>query len=341
MTIADLGRVVRFAVPFAAAMALAPAARAGDKALAESLFMEGKQLLQAGQNGAACQKFAASQEQDPAPGTLLNLGRCNEALGKLASAWVAYKDAETLARTLGRSEQEALATERATAILPRISRLRIVPPPSSVPGLTVRRNGEPMSTASLGSAAPVDPGNYTVEASAPGYAPATATAQVVKEGETVSLEIPNLVKAAQTNATAGNAPGSAASTAGTASSLTADSGRSSNGTLGWVLVGAGSAVMIGGGVAGMLAIQQAKDAEQDAALCPGKVCTPEGRKEIDAAKTKALISTVGIGAGVAAVGLGAYFLLTDRSGDPRTERSATLVPSPIPGGAALLMEGVF
>src|SRR6476619_3478469 len=94
---------IRFtsAVCFSIPLLLAGTASAGDKALAESLFDAGRQLMQAGDFQQACPKFAESQRQDPSPGTLINLAKCYEGLGRTASAWADDKEAATLARTMG------------------------------------------------------------------------------------------------------------------------------------------------------------------------------------------------------------------------------------------------
>ncbi|HSN98359.1 MAG TPA: hypothetical protein VLS89_08675, partial [Candidatus Nanopelagicales bacterium] len=98
-----------------------------------------------------------------------------------------------------------------------------------------------------------------------------------------------------------------------------------------------------GAIFGIMASGQASRAEDDPALCPGKQCTPAGREEIDAAGTKALISTIGVGVGLAAVGAGVALILTS-GGSPRPEgaaASARFVPTVGPRGGGLQLIGAF
>src|SRR5688572_11377058 len=82
----------------AAALALwtivaAPApARADNRAVAESEFLRGRQLMSEKKVAEACDAFARSQHLDPQFGTQFNLAQCWEQLGKVASAWAAYRE---------------------------------------------------------------------------------------------------------------------------------------------------------------------------------------------------------------------------------------------------------
>ncbi|MFO0570247.1 MAG: hypothetical protein U0263_31690 [Polyangiaceae bacterium] len=326
----------RALAPLALASALAawaPRAEAGDKALAEALFQEGRKLADAGNHEGACQKFEASQKQDPSPGTLINLGKCHEAMGKTATAWANYKEAEALARNMSRSSQETAATERANAIEPKLSRLTIQAPPKAVDGLVVKRGGISISVDALGTAAPVDPGDYVVEASAPGYKPWTGKVKVGKDGESATLLIPNLEKGP--DAPAAVEPAGNKSTAAVApeARVKSDDGGGSTRTIGYVLTGVGAVGLLAGGYFGYAASQQASDAEDDPTLCPQKQCTARGRDEIDSAKSKALISTIGVGVGVAALGTGVVLILTAPS---NRERAATSVRTRAPRAPQLI-----
>jgi hypothetical protein len=337
----------RSLVPLASAIALsllAAPAVAGDKALAETLFREGRRLMEEKNFQKACPKFAESHAQDPSPGTLLNLGKCYEALGKTASAWAEYTEAVTLARTLGRTTQETEARDRAAALEPKLSKLRVDPPPEPIEGLEVRRGGVLLGAGSLGVEAAVDPGKYVIEATAPGRAPWSTTVEIGAEADRKTVAIPGLETAAEapTEAPIAPAPAPVPTTPGPATpsdgpDVTADSGASSKRTIGYVLGGVGLASLGVGTLFGMLAAKQAGDAEDDASLCPDKLCTKEGRKEIDSAETKALISTIGFGVGVAALAAGVTLVLTN----PDSPSHARLEPSIGPSGGFIGVSGVF
>ncbi len=165
-------------------------AQGGGAAAAEVLFREGIELRRAGQTAEACEKFEESQRLDPAAGTLLNLGDCREAEGKLASAWALFEDArKTAVSDVVREE----AASRASSVQERLTYLRIeVKDP--VPEQVIRYGEVTLGRAAYGARVPVDPGEVTVSASAPGYV--TWTTQVKAEQGTLRVSVPALVPVA-------------------------------------------------------------------------------------------------------------------------------------------------
>jgi hypothetical protein len=325
--------------------AIAAPAQAGDKLAAESLFREARRLMEEKKYEQACEKFAASQAQDPAPGTLLNLGRCYEALGRTASAWLQYVEAATLAGTLGRAQQEKEARQQAQALEPKVSKLRIEPPPEPTEGLVVRRGGVAVAAGALGSEIAVDPGDYEIRAEAPGRKSWSGKVTVPPDGATASIAIPALeVGSGEAAAVPAAAP--AAAPAGSADA-TGDIGvepSSSSKTIGFILGGVGI-VGVGVGVfLGLAASSQTSDAENDSSLCPNKVCTPDGRKEIDEAEQKALVSTIGFGVGIAALAVGTVLIVTAPSSESAQRpkrRGVAVVPAAGSHGGGLLVTGAF
>jgi hypothetical protein len=137
---------------------------------AEVLFRDGRGLIKRGKLATGCDKIEASARLEPSVGSLLNLGDCRDKLGRPASAWAAFRKAEAMARRAGGDDKrQAEAARRALQLESRLSNL-VIEVPARVDGLIVRRDGEVVDPALWNSALPVDPGNYTILAEAPGYA---------------------------------------------------------------------------------------------------------------------------------------------------------------------------
>src|SRR4029079_13618987 len=63
-----------------------PAFAHATDATAETLYQEGRRAAQQKDWDLACKKFKESLDREPAPGTLLNLGDCEERRGRLVAA---------------------------------------------------------------------------------------------------------------------------------------------------------------------------------------------------------------------------------------------------------------
>jgi hypothetical protein len=164
-----------------------------EKAAAEALFDEGTALMEAKSFGAACAKFEASSAIEPGLGVKLWLADCYDRVGRSASAWALFTEAAALAHQRGQDERERAASERATELEARLSRLELKVPAEGLPeGLVVTLNGVETPRASLGSALPVDPGVQRVSLRAPGYHSVNLQSEVPAGPATVSLDLPVL-----------------------------------------------------------------------------------------------------------------------------------------------------
>jgi len=185
---------MRHALPvivLAVSVAIAPPIAAAQKATpAETLFREGRRLMNAGRTAEACDKFAESQRLEAAVGTLLNLEACHEALGALATAWGFFQQAADLAARSGDSERAEKIRRRAAALEPKIAKLRIRVRAPAPRGVRVSRAGVDV-TGQLGTAVFVDPGVYTIEAVADGHR-AWAQGVRVEPGAAIDVEVPAL-----------------------------------------------------------------------------------------------------------------------------------------------------
>jgi hypothetical protein len=170
------------AAPLARAAEPLPLEGASD---AELFFEEGKALRAEGNYPAACDAFAQSKLLAPGVGVSLHLADCYEHVGKSASAWAEFRDAETLAR--GRKDKRAVvAQKRAAALEAHLSRLRVRIVPTAGTGAEVKIDGgAALSIADL-SGIPVDPGDHRVTMRTAGLAARSESAHV-EPGATVTV----------------------------------------------------------------------------------------------------------------------------------------------------------
>lgn len=284
------------------------------KIAAQALFEEGRKLVAEGRVAEGCPKLAESQKLDPAPGTQINLADCLERSGKTATAWVTYSEAAAAARSLGRADWEELATTRAAALEPRLTRLRIVvPPDAEAEGLVVTRDGTAVGRAEWDTAIPVDPGAHSVGASCDGRVAHRETVEVAPGPAVVVVRIPRLLPRPPPP------PPPEARATGTAQRV-----------VGIAVGGAGLLSGVAGIVLGVRAAQMNRDGR---ATCSGTVCPPDGAAKVQTARDLATASTVTfIGGGVLlAAGIVIYFTA------PRAPRTANL--QLLPQGVSL--QGTF
>lgn len=311
-------------VPLVTATALAQ-----DAATAQKLFEEGKKLLDEGNHAKACPKLKASLEADPSGGAALNLGRCYEQSGRPASAWASYEQAVVLFRAKGEADRETFARERAAALEPSLSTLTIET--ADTPGLVVRRDGAKLASGALGTALPLDPGEHTIAASAPGYQSWSKTVTIAPGGDPQTVSIPALQKQADESPPPTVTQPEPNDAAGGVNGLVITGG---------VLIGVGGVAAIIGAVIGGSVLSGASDAENDPALCDDMTCTLAGREEIDSLEGKAMVSSILIGAGAAVAVGGAVLVIIGASDDDGGDDMA-LLPSASPDGAALHVVGSF
>lgn len=178
-------------IGFAASHAMAQSA----SVQAQSLFDDGRKLIQAGKIAEACAAFEASQKLDPAVTTLLNLAECREQNRQLATAWGTFVEAGRLARASNNDKLARVAANHARKLEPRLSRLTIsVPEDRRIPGLEVLRGSDPVNPAGWNHALPIDGGTYTISARAPGRATWSTTKTIKPESDAQVIEVPRLTE---------------------------------------------------------------------------------------------------------------------------------------------------
>ncbi len=299
--------------------ALAEDASATETAAARSLAVEGLKLAQANNCADAVPKLERAEKLYHSVMVASRLGECYVSLGRLVEG------TEILRKVL-REPQPADATpalikalDRAQRTLegatPRIAGLTLKV--ATVHDMRVKLDGNLVPSALVDSEVPTDPGEHSVEVTAPGFLKSSMHLSV-GEGEKKSV---TLTLARDPNAVVAPAvPGSAATTASPSPARSAvgqantpaqapspAAGREANRTAAYVSLGFGVAGVATGGVLGYLTMKQHKELQ---GRCPGDVCSPSQQGDIDAAKRLGNLSTIAFGVGSAGLVLGTVLFFT-------------------------------
>jgi hypothetical protein len=359
MTTRHRRRSPLFELLLIAACSLAGAAHAQERKAADALFREGRELLARGDVDGACSRFDESQKLEPSGGTLMNLADCHERQGKPASAWSEFTAAEELAKLQGKTARAAEARRRAAALLPLLSHLTILVP-HALPGIEVRRDGEPIESGRFGAAIPVDPGPHRVTATAPGYEPASVEVTLGARADSQTVTLPELQPQAAANAEQVPAPAPAAPPAQapsaaewtappakaaepTAADRTQGAGFTGH-TAGWVIGGSGIALAGLGGAFYLMSLSANEQAERQCNVEARYQCSSDALEAEERRDTYATLATIGGVAGVAGIGVGAWLLLTAPSSESQTKTSRkrpgpTLIPAIAPHRTTLILRG--
>ena len=312
---------------------------ATEKATAEALFQQGTELMGEKQYAAACEKFAGSQQLDPALGTMLRLADCHDRIGKSASAWAMFKEASSIAHTRNEPERWRVADERGAELEKRLSKLEIKLESKNVPqGFEIKLNGVSIPRATWDAAIPVDPGKQKLEASAPGRVTWMGSVDVPDGPATRSIEVPTTlaVKPADPN-------GAAALSAGAASGRdSASSPGSTQRTIGYVTSAVG---IVGIGIGGFLGYRAYSLNQDSLVQCRAddpNACTAEGKSLRDDAQSAAMGSTIALVAGGALTVGGLVLVLTAPKSDARHAGTDLKVSTGFVGrGPGVSLEGTW
>jgi tetratricopeptide (TPR) repeat protein len=315
-----------------AALSLARPAFAQDAAIAENLYQEGQSLMAAGKVEEACEKFAASHRLDPAPGTVLNLAACHEKLGKIASAWAEYKEAQALAARRGDKRREDYAAQKIESLEKHLHRV-VIEILSPIPDMSVTLDDKPLVREAWGTALALDPGLHKIEVSAPGYAPWKREVNLGPSSGTDRIEVPKLERPGDAAAVVPPPPPSSPPPVEPPppAADTTKSGSSTMRTVGYVVAGAG---VVSLGAAVFFAVRTSSLAsDRDADCPPGQPCFKQSAfdADYDAHVAQQWMIVTGLG-GLALAGAGTYLILTNRS----SPTGAGVVVVPSAGGARVV-----
>lgn len=294
--------------------------------------------MSAGKYAEACPKLEESQRLDPGGGTLLNLASCHEKQGRTATAWAEYNEAASIARRDGRSDREHEATARVQALEPLLRRVNIGVDPKNPADIELTLDGRKLPRAAWGSAIPLDAGSHELVATAPLRETWKQSFELAKDGETQPVTVPELTLAPEAPPPVVEPPPKVERPKVAPPQVEKKPTNAGPPLSTWI---AGGVAVVGFGVGTYFGLRALDEKSKSDDACDGDACSPDGLEYNEDAQRDAWISNAGIGVGVVATGLAAYFWL---SASPKSESAttATRVGMGIQrGGGTLGMRGTF
>lgn len=283
-----------------------------EAAMAEKLFQEGRDAMDGGDYETACDKFGESQRLDPGAGALMNWAACEEKLQRVASAWQHWREAMSLLRPDDPRVQ--YAEERSQALEPQVPYLTVVLAAGAPPGSRVVLDDAELGSASLGSALPVDPGEWHITVHAPGRV-ARAFKVRIELADKLTIKVSAGAPQAVQDEPVSLAPYK------------------------WAALGVGVVGIAGGVVTGVLAKDRRDTVDQNCDA--NSQCNAAGATAAREGETLVTLNTVSWVVAAVGVGAGVTLWILDDSGSSEEPASAKLGVSPTVGGAALQFRSRF
>lgn len=318
-----------------------PSVVAGARALA----VEGVKLAQDGHCDDAIDKLERAEQLRHSAIVLEQLGECYIEKGRFVEGAEAMRSVLREGQPENASEALKKAHANARTMLDtaksKIAMLTITVDVVGSAQPVIEIDGQPLPAALIGAARPTDPGDHTIEASAPDHIPARRRVTLTA-GQTDALALtldvdPNASAKAKpapvASAEASAAPATRGGPAPIASPAAVE--RSApNHVPAYIAWSVGGAALAVGAAYGWVAMNQKSDLDK---ACPNHRCPPAQSGRLDAAKTNGVISSVAFGVGLgAAVAGGLLFFLADGSAAEKPQPPAAQARLHVGPGAAEL-----
>jgi hypothetical protein len=293
-------------------------ASAAETAAARALAVDGLKLAQANNCVEAAPKLERAEKLYHSPVVASRLGECYVNVGRLVEGTEILR--KVLREPQGSDQSPALskALERAQKVLdaakPRIAGLTIKV--AAVQDMSVKVDGTLVPGALVDTEIPIDPGQHSVEVTAPGFLRAASRLSVA-EGEKKSVTLtmsrdPDAVAPASTTdrapmKEAASPPPRGVNAVPAAPTPPPSPPPAPNRTAAYVALGVGAVGLAGGSVLGLMTMKQHSDLKDE---CPGGVCGRDKQGDLDSAKRLGNISTIAFGVGGAGLLLGTVLFFT-------------------------------
>lgn len=289
---------------------------AQEEAAAEALFRSAREAAEKGDWKTACDRFEESHRLEPAAGTVLNLARCREELGQVASAWKRY--GEVVQRLPPTDSRVDYARKKEAILEPLVPRLTILPPAQDAEYAAVV-DGLALSDASFGVPLPFDPGPVVIEVRAPDRKTWKTTIDL-QSGDQVEqmLQLGPVLENSASEVVTNEPPN------------VDHAGAGSRSTWGYTAVGVGTAGAMAGAVGAIWSVVELNTVNQH--CLEDNSCSKLGFDAGQRGQSAIVMMAAGFGVGAVGLGLGLYLL---GSRPPKTEVGFV----PLDGGGLLSVQG--
>lgn len=301
-----------------------------DKALAQQLFLDGRQAIDANDWQTGCPKVRQSLELFAVANSHFTVAQCDEKEGHIAAAldhWergVALVDDRNDPRT-------KVGKDRIAALEPRVPRIRVVMPPKNNLAI-VSLDGADLTPSMIVAPLRVEPGNHVFVVRAPGRQNARTEINVAERERTEFVANVGAPKVADVGPV-----GSSTAPVGSAEPPPPPPPMPGQKVAGFVIGGIGAASLLISAGTGAGALSAHNDLDE--LHCAEKgTCPPD---KVSAYQSLFLANAVTFGVGVAGVGAGLILILTAPKASVDGSVNARVVPLSVPGGAGIGLSGRF
>lgn len=307
----------------------APPARAqNSQGAAEALFKEALTFAKQGDFATAIDKFQASYQMDPAPGTLLGLAMAEEKAGRVAAALAHYRDLLAVAKKDRDRARQSAAEGGIARLEPMVARVVLLASQPLPPDAAISLDGASIPVAAVGSELPVDPGERTIRVTTRSGAFSAKVTLAPGSTERITIKLVS------------TEPAPAPSARSIAPPAAADEGAASSPgkglrTTGLIVGGVG---VVAAGLGTWLWIKSGKTFDEVESACPEHRCATDQRGKIDDGKQQESLGRIALIAGgvLAATGVTLYVM-----GGSKKESAGTSTARWMVGPGSVLVAGSF
>jgi hypothetical protein len=301
----------------ALAASITSIARADDalkEGRAADLFKQGRTLMEQGKTEEACAAFRASKELVQKAVTLINLAQCDEKLGKTASALGEFTKGLSLAKDEKNEERVDIAREGISRLEPKVVRVTFTIPAEDAEA-TLLLDGDDLPLAVAKSPTPIDPGQHSIVAKAPGRVDWNGGFTVGPTDKVLTVPVPvlELVKG----------PDPIKPPDKDKPPQRTRKKKPTGGVSGWAVLGftVGGASLLTGIITGAASLGMSEKLKEN---CTNNTCGPDNEGDLSTALGLANASNVLLPVGVVGLVLGGVAIVVDK---PSEEEATTEEPT--------------